>query len=130
MHRKENEATKQLMEQHQYEKEVLAVAENELCFDPAEEVAAYEYERLELPKDAEGYVETFALEEEDAIRDFYRKYGVVVIRDVLNEQQCAQVRRVLATERSTQCSTGVCLCVAERERAVGLSGAAGTAHRA
>eukprot|EP00755_Sulcionema_specki_P035131 Sspe_Gene.21434::Locus_8035_Transcript_1_1_Confidence_1.000_Length_1101::g.21434::m.21434 len=47
------------------------------------------YEDLpgELPKDEEGYVVSFAAEEKQALREFFDKYGLVVIRDVLPDEQ-------------------------------------------
>lgn len=48
----------------------------------------YTYEGLNLPKDNEGYVQAFSLNEEAEIRAFFKKYGVVVIKDILTASEC------------------------------------------
>lgn len=48
----------------------------------------YNYELLDLPKDEEGFCKAFALEEEQEILNFFKKYGVVVVKDILTEVEC------------------------------------------
>lgn len=50
----------------------------------------YKYERLELPKDEEGYCISFAPESEEEISNFFKKYGVVVVKDILTEEECTK----------------------------------------
>ena len=42
------------------------------------------------PKDAEGYVHSFAADDEVGIRNFFQRYGVVVVRGVLT---AAEIQR-------------------------------------
>ena len=58
----------------------------DICSDNS--AFCYEYERLDLPKDEDGYVQTFAVRgEEEAARVFFDKYGVVCFRDAISEEE-------------------------------------------
>ena len=48
------------------------------------------YSRVELPRDPQGYVVSFAPDDVQGIRDFYNVHGVVVVRDCLTPDQCAR----------------------------------------
>ena len=50
----------------------------------------YQYERLEIPKDEEGYVVAFEVDQEKEIKEFFDKYGMVVIKNILNEKECEE----------------------------------------
>jgi hypothetical protein len=52
------------------------------------EVFRQRYKRIELPKDADGYTQSFADPDDPAAHDFFEKYGLVVISDALSEAQC------------------------------------------
>ena len=43
----------------------------------------------EIPKDDEGYVQSFDVENEAAIKEFFDEYGFVVVRDVFTAEECA-----------------------------------------
>jgi ectoine hydroxylase-related dioxygenase (phytanoyl-CoA dioxygenase family) len=46
---------------------------------------SYNFEPLMLPVDAYGYIQSFLPTETQAIQEFFDKYGVVVVRNCLNE---------------------------------------------
>ena len=48
----------------------------------------YNYERLELPLDEEGFCQAFNYDETEKIEKFIEKYGIVVIKDVLTKEEC------------------------------------------
>ena len=48
----------------------------------------YNYERLELPKDDEGYCISFSPDQEEEYLAFFKKYGVVVVNSLLTEPEC------------------------------------------
>jgi len=50
----------------------------------------YNYEPLQLPLDDDGYCVAFSPDEEDAYLEFFQKYNVVVIKDVLTEEECSK----------------------------------------
>eukprot|EP01004_Peranema_trichophorum_P004530 NODE_3447_length_1349_cov_23.266721_g3009_i0.p1 GENE.NODE_3447_length_1349_cov_23.266721_g3009_i0~~NODE_3447_length_1349_cov_23.266721_g3009_i0.p1 ORF type:complete len:386 (+),score=81.51 NODE_3447_length_1349_cov_23.266721_g3009_i0:57-1160(+) len=41
-----------------------------------------------LPKDEQGYVKSFSLENLDEMKDFFNRYGVVVVSNVLSQEEC------------------------------------------
>jgi hypothetical protein len=43
---------------------------------------------LSVPRDAEGYVQSFVDPQDAKAVDFYEKYGFVVIADVLSNEEC------------------------------------------
>ena len=47
-----------------------------------------EFKHMNIPKDAEGFVQTFEYNDADGIREFFDKYGLVAIRDVLTPEEC------------------------------------------
>lgn len=53
----------------------------------------YDYARCEIPKDRDGYVVSFSVDEPDKIRDFFEKYGVVVVRGCLDAKQAEASQR-------------------------------------
>jgi len=50
----------------------------------------YKYEKLDLPVDGEGYCKAFDVKEVEEFCAFFEKYGVVVIKDVLTEEECSR----------------------------------------
>lgn len=48
----------------------------------------YDYHRYDLPKDEEGYVQAFTIEQEAEMLEFFKKYGIVVVKDILTEEEC------------------------------------------
>ena len=48
---------------------------------------------LPLPLDSDGYCVSFTVDEVDQFMSFYDKYGLVVIRDVLTEEECGESER-------------------------------------
>jgi len=50
----------------------------------------YNYERLQVPKDEEGYVVGFNLEQEEEFKKFFEEYGLVVVKNVINEEECGR----------------------------------------
>jgi len=48
------------------------------------------YKQLALPYDDEGYCQAFSLDQEEEYMAFFEKYGVVVIKDLLMEEECAK----------------------------------------
>eukprot|EP00494_Astrolonche_serrata_P029788 UN30055 len=48
----------------------------------------YDYSRLDLPKDKEGYTESFDWDKPEDYIPFFKKYGVVVIHNVLTTNEC------------------------------------------
>jgi len=48
-----------------------------------------------LPRDADGFVDTFSPEDTAGIRSFFDTYGVVVVRDVINNCACERSRTEL-----------------------------------
>jgi hypothetical protein len=49
----------------------------------------YHYESLACPVDEEGYITTFEWTEKQKIRDFFQKYGLVVVRNLLTSEECS-----------------------------------------
>lgn len=45
------------------------------------------YEYKQIPIDADGFVTSFHLDEEENIKRFFEEYGVVVIKNVIQEDQ-------------------------------------------
>jgi hypothetical protein len=48
----------------------------------------YRYERLDLPTDENGYTQSFGADDVESWRQFFEKYGVVVIHNCLSEVEC------------------------------------------
>lgn len=48
----------------------------------------YDYQKLNLPKDNDGFVQDFSVDQVDEIQAFFEKYGFVVVRQVLTEKEC------------------------------------------
>jgi hypothetical protein len=48
----------------------------------------YDYTPKILPTDAEGYVTSFTIDQKEEYKKFFEEYGVVVIRDILNDKEC------------------------------------------
>jgi len=48
------------------------------------------YQELKLPYDAEGYCVSFTHDQEGEYVEFFQKYGVVVIRGLLTDEECAR----------------------------------------
>ena len=44
----------------------------------------------DVPRDPEGFVQAFAPDDADGIREFFAEFGFVVVRDVYTAQQCAE----------------------------------------
>jgi len=84
---KELRATWEVMEANKanrleyLEKEVVAV-DNSAC--------PYNYQRVDLPLDADGYCQSFSVDEPKEFCAFFKKYGVVVIRDILSKEECGK----------------------------------------
>jgi hypothetical protein len=55
----------------------------------------YSYDPLTLPLDEEGFVETVAADDTDGIREFFERYGLVVIRDAVDDAACVASRNEL-----------------------------------
>eukprot|EP01091_Cochliopodium_minus_P006810 TRINITY_DN16789_c0_g1_i1.p1 TRINITY_DN16789_c0_g1~~TRINITY_DN16789_c0_g1_i1.p1 ORF type:complete len:430 (+),score=124.27 TRINITY_DN16789_c0_g1_i1:175-1464(+) len=63
--------------------------ENNILVEPVDNSEyPYNYERLEVPKDEEGYVVAFEVSQGDEIKEFFDKYGVVVVKNVVTEEDC------------------------------------------
>jgi hypothetical protein len=43
-----------------------------------QESSQYQYPTLQVPKDEQGYVQSFSVEQEQEFFDFFNKYGLVV----------------------------------------------------
>ena len=52
----------------------------------------YNYEPVVLPVDQTGFVETVAADDADGIREFFERYGLVVIRNAIDDVACAASR--------------------------------------
>lgn len=50
----------------------------------------YNFEPMVLPKDNDGYIITFSPEDGEGIRRFFDDYGMVVVRDCLNEEELSR----------------------------------------
>ena len=89
---KEERATLDLLLEHHKNVEVLADASHAgATYPPADNSAfEYNYKRLELPKDEEGYCISFSPENEQGYLEFFRKYGVVVVNSILTEEECCK----------------------------------------
>jgi len=46
------------------------------------------YKRVDIPKDEDGYVIDFDLEDAKGIAEFFNKYGLVVVRNVISADEC------------------------------------------
>lgn len=44
--------------------------------------------KYEVPRDSQGYIQAFGVEETKEIKQFFEKFGFVVIRDVLTKEEC------------------------------------------
>eukprot|EP00961_Rhodomonas_salina_P165010 2223565-Rhodomonas_salina.6 len=49
-----------------------------------------QYARLEVPKDADGFAVAFEDPASDAARDFFNRYGFVVCKNALTQQDCKE----------------------------------------
>eukprot|EP01038_Epipyxis_sp_PR26KG_P006110 gene6110-8424_t len=49
---------------------------------------SYNYQRMELPVDNEGYVKSFDFDDKEGILSFFNEYGVVVVHDCLSVEEC------------------------------------------
>ena len=89
---REEQATMDLMLEHQRNSEGIANASCAGITYPAIDNSQFEYkyERLELPKDDERYVLSFAPEDEEGYLEFFNKYGVVVVNSLLTEEECSK----------------------------------------
>eukprot|EP00761_Pharyngomonas_kirbyi_P000218 gb/GECH01000218.1/.p1 GENE.gb/GECH01000218.1/~~gb/GECH01000218.1/.p1 ORF type:complete len:394 (+),score=114.50 gb/GECH01000218.1/:1-1182(+) len=47
----------------------------------------YHFQPSPVPVDEEGYVEAFEVEQQEEIKAFFEKYGVVVVKNVLNKEE-------------------------------------------
>eukprot|EP01114_Cavostelium_apophysatum_P001727 TRINITY_DN11507_c0_g1_i1.p1 TRINITY_DN11507_c0_g1~~TRINITY_DN11507_c0_g1_i1.p1 ORF type:complete len:369 (-),score=71.91 TRINITY_DN11507_c0_g1_i1:27-1082(-) len=58
----------------------------------AEQTALYDgsLPRYDVERDAGGFVASFSLEEPEEIKQFFQKFGFVVIKDVLTKEECNQ----------------------------------------
>ena len=52
----------------------------------------YSYEPVVLPVDENGFVETVDADDADGIRAFFERYGLVVIRNAIDDVACAASR--------------------------------------
>ncbi len=48
----------------------------------------HSYTRLELPLDADGFVQSFEVSDTAGIETFFEKYGMIVVRNCLNPTEC------------------------------------------
>jgi len=87
---KETQATLELMEEHSKNVTIAAErisrGEKQIPFDNS--MFEYNYQRLELPKDEEGYCQAFTPEQEQEYLEFFNTYGVVVVSNILNDEEC------------------------------------------
>lgn len=44
--------------------------------------------KYEVPVDEEGYVQSFSVSEVDKYKEFFKKFGFVVVRDILTKEEC------------------------------------------
>lgn len=56
---------------------------------PIEEMPEY----ANYPVDKEGFVQSFTIDDEENIKKFFELYGVVVVRDIIDEDRI-QVREI------------------------------------
>ena len=87
---KEQQATADLMTEHLNNVEKLASESlNGRVYEVIDNSAfKYNYERLELPKDEEGYCISFSPDQEEQYLEFFKKYGVVVVNSLLTDSEC------------------------------------------
>eukprot|EP00008_Paramoeba_atlantica_P007871 CAMPEP_0201489758 /NCGR_PEP_ID=MMETSP0151_2-20130828/23583_1 /ASSEMBLY_ACC=CAM_ASM_000257 /TAXON_ID=200890 /ORGANISM="Paramoeba atlantica, Strain 621/1 / CCAP 1560/9" /LENGTH=243 /DNA_ID=CAMNT_0047875449 /DNA_START=86 /DNA_END=814 /DNA_ORIENTATION=+ len=54
-----------------------------------------EFDVLEAPRDEEGYTISFAVEEDEKIRDFFGLYGFVVVENVISSEEAGNTVKAL-----------------------------------
>lgn len=54
--------------------------------------AEFVYQPLQVPVDEEGYAESFTIDQKVELQDFFRRFGFVVIRDVLSVDEIKNTR--------------------------------------
>jgi len=90
LYEKEVQATMDYMEEHSKGAQYAAhracvdeeVPEDNSAFD-------YDYQRVDLPLDEEGYCISFSPEDEQGYARFFEKYGMVVVHGILSDEECS-----------------------------------------
>jgi hypothetical protein len=85
---KENAATVQLMEEIRDQKLHWANISDIPVVPIDNSEFPYSYKRLDIPYDEDGFVEAFTIEQPEEITNFFGKYGFVVVKDLLTEEEC------------------------------------------
>jgi len=60
--------------------------------EPVTDLIPYNYQRKEMPIDKEGYIESFTSNQTEEIKNFFDEYGVVVIRDLLDQEEIERTK--------------------------------------
>eukprot|EP01112_Ceratiomyxa_fruticulosa_P006616 TRINITY_DN1744_c0_g1_i3.p1 TRINITY_DN1744_c0_g1~~TRINITY_DN1744_c0_g1_i3.p1 ORF type:complete len:433 (+),score=84.78 TRINITY_DN1744_c0_g1_i3:217-1515(+) len=47
----------------------------------------YEYTRLQIPLDEEGFAVSFSVDQLDEMKDFFERYGIVIVRNVITNEE-------------------------------------------